>query len=120
MSCQTAASSRLERVQELSVEDFVFEYLAKNRPVVVRDAMRQWRALETWKPESLVSRFGKEKIQVYGDLFRLAAISSLAEYLERYFGRESTKSESVPVEEIFSLGEIGPAMVKSSASGSVS
>jgi Cupin-like domain len=96
MSSHASAPSRLERVRDLSAETFVSEYLHNNRPVVVTGAMRDWSALETWRPEALASRFGNERVQVYGDLFRLAAISSLSEYLDRYFGQQPTKPGSVP------------------------
>ncbi|HEX6804476.1 MAG TPA: cupin-like domain-containing protein [Terriglobales bacterium] len=91
MSSQAIAAARLERVQNLSVDDFIHEYLEKNRPVVITGAMRNWKALETWQPAALARRFGNEKVQVYGDLFRLAAISTLSEYLDRYFAQQSAK-----------------------------
>ncbi len=92
MSSQAITASRLERVQNLSQDEFVHEYLEKNRPVVISGAMREWRALESWQPAALARRLGNEKVQVYGDLFRLAAISTLSEYLDRYFGQQSAKS----------------------------
>jgi ribosomal protein L16 Arg81 hydroxylase len=96
VNCQGVSAQRLDRISTLSTEAFVSEYLEKNRPVVVTGAMRNWKALETWEPEVLASRFGNERVQVYGDLFRLAAITSLSEYLERYFGKDSQESSSVP------------------------
>jgi hypothetical protein len=90
------AFSRIERVETLSVEQFVGGYLQQNRPVLVTGAMREWSALTTWQPEALARRFGNEKVQVYGDLFRLAGISTLSEYLNRYFGREAEQQKSVP------------------------
>lgn len=96
MSIPATAPMRLERVKDLTTEVFLSEYLEKNRPVVLAGAMRNWKALETWKPESLARRFGNEKVQIYGDLFRLAAVSTLAEYFDRYFGREDTKPGSAP------------------------
>lgn len=96
MSIAVTAPARLQRMTALTTGVFISEYLQKNRPVVFTDAMRNWKALETWRPESLARRLGNEKVQIYGDLFRLAAISPLAEYFDRYFGRESTRPGSVP------------------------
>src|SRR5215469_2605807 len=96
MSSQAARPSGLERVDGMSEETFLSKYLVRNRPVIITGAMRGWKALETWKPEALRRRFGSERVQVYGDLFRLAAISSLGEYLERYFDQPTTKPGSVP------------------------
>ena len=82
MSSYASAANRLERISNLSVEEFISEYLQKNRPVIVTGAMVHWKALETWNPDALASRFGNERVQVYGDLFRLAAITTLSEYLK--------------------------------------
>ncbi|MBV9624347.1 MAG: cupin-like domain-containing protein [Acidobacteria bacterium] len=95
-SSHAARPSGLERVADLSEAAFVSKYLVGNRPVIITGAMRGWKALETWRPEALRRRFGNERVQVYGDLFRLAAISSLGEYLERYFDQPTKKSASVP------------------------
>jgi len=91
-----SAANRLERISNLSVEEFISEYLQKNRPVIVTGAMVHWKALETWNPDALASRFGNERVQVYGDLFRLAAITTLSEYLKKYFGCSSSSPGSVP------------------------
>src|SRR5581483_9441523 len=86
MSEQGVALARVPRVAELSVESFVSEYLVKNRPVIVTEAMSQWKSLQSWTPEHLSERFGNEKVQAYGDLFRLADIKPLSTYFSRYFG----------------------------------
>lgn len=92
MSSYATAPLRLERVHDLTEAEFVSEYLVKNRPFVISGAMRNWKALEAWKPDALASRFGNEKVQVYGDLFRLAAISTLSDYFSRYFNQPNAKS----------------------------
>ena len=96
MSSYASAANRLERISNLSVEEFISDYLQKNRPVIVTGAMHDWKALETWSPEALAGRFGNERVQVYGDLFRLAAITTLSEYLKKYFGCSSAGPGSVP------------------------
>jgi len=93
-----AASERIERVTHLSVETFVSDFLQQNRPVIVTGAMQNWKALEQWTPDQLIERFGNERVQVYGDLFRLINITTLSEYLQRYFGQsdDSAKTGSSP------------------------
>ena len=93
-----AASERIPRVSNLSVETFVSEFLKNNRPVIVTHAMQSWKALERWTPDQLIERFGNERVQVYGDLFRLIDITTLSQYLQRYFGQsaEVRKPESPP------------------------
>ena len=89
--------AHVPRVAHLTVEAFLSEYIQKNRPVIVTDAMAGWKALDRWTPEHLSERFGKERVQVYGDLFRLADIEPLADYFSRYFGRDDFRTPgSVP------------------------
>jgi hypothetical protein len=68
-------------------------YLQQNRPVVVSGAMRNWKVMN-WDPELLSQRFGSEQVQVYGNLFRLAAITTLSEYLNKHFGKESAPTSA--------------------------
>jgi hypothetical protein len=96
MSSQVSDGSRLERIEAPSEQRFIQDYLQKNQPVVIRGGMQEWKALNMWTPNSLARRFGSEKVQVYGDLFRLAAITTLAEYLERYFGKDSEQATGAP------------------------
>ena len=79
--------SAVTRVTEVSVETFISDYLQNNQPIIVTSAMRNWKALKHWTPSHLATRFGNEQVQVYGDLFRLINITSLSEYLNKYFGR---------------------------------
>jgi hypothetical protein len=88
------AAPPVTRLTDLTVEAFVSEYLQKNQPVIVTDAMRDWKALALWEPGHLAKRFGNERVQVYGDLFRLANITPLSEYFDKYFGRGSASGAS--------------------------
>jgi len=88
------SASAVTRVAQLTVEAFISDYLQKNQPVIVTGAMRNWKALKKWTPNHLASRFGNEQVQVYGDLFRLTNITSLSEYLNKYFGRGGMARDS--------------------------
>ncbi|HZQ69702.1 MAG TPA: cupin-like domain-containing protein [Terriglobales bacterium] len=94
----SVTAERVPRVADLTVETFLSEYLMKNRPVIVTGAMSDWKALTKWEPTHLEERFGNERVQVYGDLFRLFDITTLSEYLRKYFGQneESGRNGSVP------------------------
>ncbi len=97
MSELAVGLAHVPRVADLSEETFLAEYVQKNRPVIVTDEMTPWKAMERWTPEHLSERFGKERVQVYGDLFRLADIKPLADYFSRYFGRDDFRQAgSVP------------------------
>jgi hypothetical protein len=85
-------------VSDLTEDDFLREYVRKNRPVVIREAMANWPALERWTPADLEQHLGTERVQVYGDLFRLVELTTLSKYLGRHFGRglNSEPNGSVP------------------------
>lgn len=91
------APEKLPRVEDLTVDVFIAEYLLKNQPIILTGAMRHWKALHNWTPEELSRRFGSERVQVYGDLFRLMDITTLSQYLQRYFGKtDAGKPGSAP------------------------
>ncbi|HEY0795897.1 MAG TPA: cupin-like domain-containing protein, partial [Acidisarcina sp.] len=94
---ERASAPPVARIAELTVETFISDYVTTNQPVVVTGAMLEWEALKSWEPQLLAKRFGKERVQVYGDLFRLANITPLSDYLDRYFGQDSPPDPSVSV-----------------------
>ncbi|HEX3469896.1 MAG TPA: cupin-like domain-containing protein [Silvibacterium sp.] len=57
----------------LPYKTFLSDYVARNRPLIIRDAVPQWKALRTWTPEFFKSRFGSKTVDVtYGVSMRLA------------------------------------------------
>ena len=62
--------------------------------------MRDWPALEKWTPGYFRSRFGEEQVQVYGDLFRLMSITTLSDYLTKYFGRSAEPHDPAPAKSV--------------------
>ena len=45
-------------------EEFAEKYLFPLRPVVIRGALRDWRALSRWTPEFFRQEFGEMKIKI--------------------------------------------------------
>jgi len=82
-------------VSHLDANAFVSEYLAKNQPVIITDAMSRWKALSSWNPTNLARELGNERVQIYGDLFKLIAIDSLSNYLEKYFNCDANPHKGV-------------------------
>ncbi|MFO1398781.1 MAG: cupin-like domain-containing protein [Burkholderiales bacterium] len=74
----------LERTQALTQDAFVESYLARNRPVIVTDAMQQWDALRDWSPAWFREHFGDEIVQIYDDLFFMVSTRPLRHYLDRF------------------------------------
>ena len=85
----------LERrhADDLPYEAFLHDYVIKNRPVIIEDAVRQWPALRTWTPEFFKQRFGSKVVEVtYGvnqplgeviDGVRLSTAEKPGPYLHR-------------------------------------
>jgi len=53
--------SSIDRRENLTYEKFAKEYLYANKPVIVTDALRNWRALQRWSPEFFKREFGSMK-----------------------------------------------------------
>ena len=88
---------KIERRKKLSKKEFIENYLKTNKPVIVTDSMDDWKASYLWTPEYFNQEFGKEKVQIYDDLFNLINITNLNNYLKKYFNRASmNNSEKVP------------------------
>lgn len=83
----------LEIVENISEEEFVSEYVAKNKPVVVSGIPYD---AEKWTPGALKESIGELTTQVYDTLFDLENISSLEEYIDEYFGTEGAFQADVP------------------------
>ncbi len=78
---------KIVRVNNLSEDRFIEEYLIGNKPVIITDAMNDWN-LSRFQPDSLKKEFGDEMVQVYDDLFDLQDVDSLAKYLDNNFNRK--------------------------------
>lgn len=60
--------NEIERREKLSYEVFAREYLYANKPVVITDALREWKALKRWSPEFFKKEFGQMKFTLNEDL----------------------------------------------------
>lgn len=86
---------QLEVVDNISEQEFVDEFVAKNKPVVVDNIPYE---PEKWRPEALKESIGELTTQIYGTLFDLENIVALEEYLDDYFGQSESGAypEDVP------------------------
>lgn len=53
--------TEIEHREKLSYEEFAKDYLYANKPVVITDALREWKALSRWSPEFFKQEFGDMK-----------------------------------------------------------
>lgn len=77
----------IERISGVTEATFLTEYVRANVPVIVTDAMDDWRRPGRWTPDHLRLRVGGMEVQVYDDLFTLVDLEDLADYLDRNFGQ---------------------------------
>lgn len=54
----------IDRRENLSYEEFSEKYLYANRPVIILDALRKWRAVSRWSPEFFKRDFGEVRFSV--------------------------------------------------------
>jgi hypothetical protein len=62
----------VDRVGGISVDEFVQCYRHARKPVVLTDAMKDWKARERFTPEFFAREYGDMQIQVAGRTYRLA------------------------------------------------
>ena len=48
---EKAMTNSIDHREKLSYEQFAKEYLYANKPVIITDALRDWKALRRWTPE---------------------------------------------------------------------
>lgn len=60
----------IEHRANLGYEEFAERYLYANKPVVVTDALREWKAVSRWTPEFFKHEYGDVKFMIDDDLRR--------------------------------------------------
>src|ERR1700735_4298834 len=68
----------------LSAPHFVFNHLVPNQPVVVTDALQEWRATQRWTPQFFKDRFGAFRVMLEDDKLKDSQCRSLAHYIEQF------------------------------------
>ena len=91
----------IERRANLRYHEFAEKYLYANRPVIVTDALRPWRALTRWTPEFFKQEFGDMKFTIDNELRPAGAPKTdgpveytLARFIDRVL--ESTEENPAP------------------------
>lgn len=64
LNAQHPLSGKVERRSDVSPEDFLRTYYCANRPIVLLDLMRDWKALSLWTPLYLRERYGDEMVEI--------------------------------------------------------
>ncbi|MEP0859814.1 MAG: cupin-like domain-containing protein [Ignavibacterium sp.] len=56
----------VEKVKDISPEEFRKEFVAKRKPVVIEDATKHWKALNKWTPEFWQKNYGSKIFEIDG------------------------------------------------------
>ena len=83
------------RAQDLPYNEFLHEYVRKNRPVVIDASVREWPALSRWTPGYFRDKFGDQTVQVsytkrmamrdFVDAVEASTVDAPGPYLYRLF-----------------------------------
>jgi histone arginine demethylase JMJD6 len=55
----------VDKREKLSRREFLYDYVLKNRPVVITDAVRDWPALSKWTPAFFAENYGSRMVPVF-------------------------------------------------------
>jgi histone arginine demethylase JMJD6 len=108
----------IERRSNLSYAQFAEEYLYANKPVIVTDAIRDWKALTRWTPDFLKREFGELRFTINEARSQEAAYKDnegTVEYtMVRFIDRvlESTDENPAPYLRNRVLGEMFPSLTQ--------
>ena len=65
---------------QLSLEDFIYNYEGKNTHVIITNAVTDWKAFEKWDEKYLISKFGNNKLRATSATAPLSALFTIEEY----------------------------------------
>jgi hypothetical protein len=94
-------TNSIDRREKLSYEQFAQEYLYANKPVIVTDALRDWKALRRWTPEFFKKEFASLKFSLDDNSKGKAAYkgqgTGAVEYtMDRFIDRVLSSTEADP------------------------
>lgn len=92
---------KIERLQNLSDEQFYNEYVKKSLPVVIRDKA-QWTALEQFTPEYLIANYNHLTRTIDGTTYTLSEIIDLC--------KKSTAENKAPYPNVYDLDHDFPEL----------
>jgi hypothetical protein len=101
--------------EQLSPEEFIHEYIHKNRPLIVTDALQSWPALTRWTPRYLCSALGDREVALTDDggldTVERMSLSRYCEHLEwasAYAGRPDGGIEDLRYLRLKDLESLAP------------
>jgi len=77
---------QIERVSDVSVQEFTQRYLMQAEPVIISDGLRDWRAPHLWSFEYFCREFGDVRVQLQDSGFKPRDWVELRTYLKTLAG----------------------------------
>jgi histone arginine demethylase JMJD6 len=94
----------IERRGDLDYAEFVECFLKAHRPVIIENALREWRAVGRWTPECFAQVYGEVEVVVEGRRTKLRELVRLA--------LESRKERPAPYLRNFPVGDISKDLLQ--------
>lgn len=76
-SAVASVKLQIDRHSELSYEQFARQYLYANKPVIITDAIRNWKALCKWTPDFFRARYGSKEVTIDDKRYKVAEFIEL-------------------------------------------
>jgi histone arginine demethylase JMJD6 len=89
-------TNSIDRRQNLSYEQFAKEYLYANKPVVITDALRDWKAVRRWTPEFFKQEFGSMKFTLEDKKYKGQDNGSVEYTMDRFIDRVLSSTAENP------------------------
>ncbi len=70
--------NKIDRIKNISPDEFRAEYVAKRKPVIIEDATKNWKALEKWTPKFWSENYENKIVEVDNKRYSLAQIIDLS------------------------------------------
>lgn len=67
LEAQAHEPTHVERRSRVSRAEFLERYYARNKPVILTDAISGWKALAEWSPAYLREHFGDRQVEIMSD-----------------------------------------------------
>lgn len=92
----------IERRSGISSKEFIRDYVAKGKPVILTDMVKNWPAMGKWTPEFFSANYGHIALEVKGTSY------SIAEQMELI--RTSTEEKPAPYAYHFDIDTVFPEL----------
>src|ERR1700682_5246136 len=88
--------TEIDHREKLSYEQFAKEYLYANKPVVITDALRDWKAVRRWTPEFFKQEFGSMKFTLEDKKYKGQDNGSVEYTMDRFIDRVLSSTAENP------------------------